>query len=65
MWISRSIAEGLDRQGNADFAAGEIQSLVDGAVGSGAAIERLVVEYDGAGGKKVTHTELDCWQQSG
>jgi beta-glucanase (GH16 family) len=65
MWISRSITEGLDRQGNADFAAGEIQSLVDGAVGSGAAIERLVVEYDGAGGKKVTHTELDCWQQSG
>jgi hypothetical protein len=62
-WERRGFTEPLDTQGKTDFAAADVQVLVDEATGGGATIDRLVVEYDGAGRKKVTRTELDCWQQ--
>jgi beta-glucanase (GH16 family) len=64
-WSGRSISTALDNQGAADFSAEDVQKLVNEAAGGGATVERLVVEYDGVGGKKVSQTELDCWQRPG
>ena len=63
VWTGRSITGSLDRQGETAFDAEDIKALVEEATGASASVERMVVVYDGAGGKKITHTELDCWQQ--
>jgi beta-glucanase (GH16 family) len=64
-WSGRTITAPLDSHGDAGFSAADIKALVDEATGDGSTIERLVIEYDGAGRKKIKRTELDCWQQPG
>ena len=63
VWTSATIQTSLDNRGNADFAADEVRQLIDAARQDAATIERIRVAYDGAGGKKVTRLDLDCWQQ--
>jgi beta-glucanase (GH16 family) len=65
IWTSSRLSAPLDRQGKAGFSADDMKTLVDEAAGNGVITQRLVVVYDGAGGKKVTQTELDCWQRPG
>ena len=65
VWAGRAISIPLDRDGNATFEADSIKAIVDEALGEGASIERFEITFDGAGGKKTTLTELDCWQQPG